>query len=248
MSQNTLPLKTRLRIYLGSSLLFVCIFSTATITGLLILLAIPLPFITRYKMGAVWCTLVLWMTKFFCGLGFEIEGMENIKENQIAIVLVNHQSAWETLALRSFLPTQTTLLKRSLTWLPIWGWALACLKPISIDRKKQRVALRILLAKGVAALNEGLWVVIFPEGTRTAAGEVEKFNAGGALLAERSGFPIIPIAHNAGNYWPRYSFLKYPGTIKVKIGSPIETRGRKASDINSETENWIRQAVKEMNS
>lgn len=247
MPQTTLPLKTKLRIYLGSSLLFICIFITATMAGLLVLLTTPLPFMVRYKIGTHWCCLVLWMSKFFCGLGFEVEGLENIKENQVAIVLSNHQSAWETLALRCFLPTQTVLLKRSLTWLPIWGWALACLKPISIDRKKQRVALRILLAKGVAALNEGLWVVIFPEGTRTAAGDVEKFNAGGAILAERSGFPVIPIAHNAGNYWSRYSFLKYPGTIKVKIGSPMETRGRKASEINFEAENWIRQAVKEIN-
>jgi len=143
-------------------------------------------------------------------------------------------------------PTQAALLKRSLTWFPIWGWALSTLKPIAIDRKKQREALRTLLEKGKLYLNQGLWVVVFPEGTRTAAGEVKKFSAGGAILAQQSGFPVIPIAHNAGDYWPRYSFLKYPGTIKVKIGPVIESQGRKAADINAEAENWIALAIKEM--
>jgi 1-acyl-sn-glycerol-3-phosphate acyltransferase len=248
MQQPTPPQKPTLRIYLGSCLLFVCIFLSVTVAGVLILITTPLPFRVRYKIGSLWCWLVLWMTRFFCGLGFEIEGLENIRNIKTAIVLSNHQSAWETLALRCFLPTQSILLKRSLTWLPIWGWALACLKPVAIDRKKQRAALSSLLSKGTAALNDGLWMVIFPEGTRTAAGEVKKFSAGGALLAERSGFPVIPIAHNAGNFWPRYSFLKYPGTIRIKIGSAIETRGRKASEINTEAENWVRQAVNDLNS
>ena len=106
--------------------------------------------------------------------------------------------------------------------------------------------MRILLEKGTAFLNQGFWVIIFPEGTRTAAGEIRKFSAGGALLAQKSGYPVIPVAHNAGDYWPRYSFLKYPGTIKVKIGPVIESKGRKAADINAEAESWIARAIKEM--
>ena len=89
-------------------------------------------------------------------------------------------------------------------------------------------------------------MIIFPEGTRTAPGEVKKFSAGGAMLAQKSGYPVIPIAHNAGDFWPRYSFLKWPGVIKVKIGPVIESKGRKAADINAEAEAWIAQAIKEM--
>jgi 1-acyl-sn-glycerol-3-phosphate acyltransferase len=133
-----------------------------------------------------------------------------------------------------------------LLWFPIWGWSLLTLKSIVINRKNQRASLRVLLEKGTEYLNQGLSVLIFPEGTRTAPGEIRKFSIGGAMLAQKSGFPVIPVAHNAGDFWPRYSFLKYPGTIKVKIGPVIESKGRKAAEINAETESWIAQAMKEM--
>jgi 1-acyl-sn-glycerol-3-phosphate acyltransferase len=123
---------------------------------------------------------------------------------------------------------------------------LGSLKSIVIDRENQRAALRILLDKGTAYLKQGLWVIIFPEGTRTEAGEIRKFSAGGAMLAQKTGCPVIPVAHNAGDYWPRYSFLKYPGTIRVKIGPVIESKGRKATDINAEAESWVAQALQEM--
>jgi 1-acyl-sn-glycerol-3-phosphate acyltransferase len=242
--QSSLPQKNKN--YIGSTLLFIGIFSTATVAGFLILIFIPLSFNIAYKVSAAWCWVVLWMAKVFCGVNYEVEGLEHINPEQPAIILSNHQSAWETLALRYILPTQVVLLKRSLVWLPIWGWALGSLKSIVIDRKSQTTALRALLDKGEKALNEGLWVLVFPEGTRTAAGEVKKFSAGGAMLAQKTGFPVIPVAHNAGDVWPRYSFLKYPGTIKVKIGPAIESKGRKAADINAEAEAWITQAVKSM--
>lgn len=244
--QPSSPQDLRPKNYIGSALLFVGIFSTATVAGLLILLATPLPFIIRYNISKAWCSLVVWMSAFFCGLRYEVEGLENIDPQQPAIVLSNHQSAWETLALRHILPMQSVLLKRSLLMFPIWGWALGVVKSIAIDRNNQRAALRILLEKGTVYLNQGLWIVIFPEGTRTAAGEVKKFSAGGAMLAQKTGFPIIPVAHNAGDFWPRYSFLKYPGVIKVKIGPVISSKKRKAADINAEAEAWIAQAIKEL--
>ncbi len=245
--QNALLPDPRPKNYLGSTLLFIGIFSTATVAGILILLTTPLPFNIRYQISRAWCALVMWMGKIFCGVLYEIEGLENLNTEQTAIVLCNHQSAWETLALRYLLPpTQSVLLKRSLTWFPIWGWALSTLKPIAIDRKKQRTALRTLLKEGKRYLNQGLWVVVFPEGTRTAAGEVRQFSAGGAMLAQQTGHPVIPVAHNAGDFWPRYSFFKYPGVIKVKIGPVIDCKGRKAPDINADAENWIRQTLKNM--
>ncbi|MGZ8161854.1 MAG: lysophospholipid acyltransferase family protein [Methylobacter sp.] len=188
----------------------------------------------------------MWAARFFCGINYEIEGIENINKLQPTIVLSKHQSAWETIALRHILPMQTVLLKRSLLWLPVLGWAMATLKPIAIDRTNQRAALRLLLDQGTACLNQGLWVIIYPEGTRTAPGETRKFNAGGAMLAQKTGYPVIPVAHNAGQYWPRYSFLKYRGTIKLKIGPVIESKGRKATDINAEAEAWITQTMKEI--
>ncbi|MGJ0430266.1 lysophospholipid acyltransferase family protein [Methylobacter sp.] len=244
--QSTSYQGNKLRLYLGSILLFISIFSTATIVALLIFLCVLGPFSLRYKVANAWCSLVVWMTKFFCGLGYEVEGLEHIQGLDAAVVLSKHQSAWETLALRHILPPQTSLLKRSLLWMPIWGWALATLKPIAIDRKNRNAAMRKLLDEGTACLQEGLWVVTFPEGTRTEPGEEKKFGAGGAMLAQKSGYPVIPIALNSGEYWPRYSFLKYPGTIKVKIGPPIESRGRKAADINAEAEAWIRQAMQDI--
>ena len=244
--QNTL-LDTRPKNYLGSSLLFIGIFTTATVAGFLILLTTPFSFNAGYCVSKAWCTIVLNMAKWFCGIEYEVEGLENLPDNRAAIVLCNHQSAWETLALRSIFPRQqATLLKRSLTWFPIWGWALAILKSISIDRDKPRDALRQLLSQGKQYLEEGLFVIVYPEGTRTAAGKVEKFNAGGSMLAQQTGYPVIPVAHNAGDVWPRYSFFKYKGVIKVKIGQPILTEGRKASDINAEAEQWIRTTVEQI--
>lgn len=103
-----------------------------------------------------------------------------------------------------------------------------------------------MIKQGTERLNDGLWVVIFPEGTRAAPGAKTKFNAGGSLLAQLSKYPVTPVAHNAGEFWPRNSFLKYPGTIKVKIGPPISSEGKKAQEINSEAEQWIRQAMTEI--
>ena len=244
--QNTLHQDTRPKNYLGSVLLFMGIFITATIVGILLILGMLTTFNIRWKIGYSWCAIIGWMTKVFCGLTYEIEGLENINPEQPVILLSNHQSAWETLALRYILPPHSVVIKRDLLFFPIWGWSLLTLKSIVIDRKNQRTSLRVLLKNGAEYLNQGLSVLIFPEGTRAPAREVLKFNIGGAILAQKTGFPIIPIAHNAGDYWPRYSFFKYPGIIKVKIGPMIETKGRKAADINAEAESWITQAMKAM--
>jgi len=123
---------------------------------------------------------------------------------------------------------------------------MATLKPIAIDRNSKNSALRKLISRGTEALKEGLWVVVFPEGTRMPVDKMGSFSAGGAMLAQKSGYPVIPIAHNAGKFWPRYSFLKYPGTIRVKIGPPIASKGRKSADINKEAEDWVIQAMREI--
>ena len=244
--QNTSQPDLRPKNYIGSTLLFVGIFVTATIVGILLILGMLTTFKIRWKIGYVWCAIISWMTKVFCGLTFEVEGMEHFDPKQPAIILSNHQSAWETLALRYILPPHSVVIKRELLYLPIWGWSLLTLKSIVINRKNQRASLRDLLEQGTRYLNEGLWVLIFPEGTRAPAREVLKFNIGGAMLAHKSGFPVIPVAHNAGDFWPRYSFFKYPGVIKLKIGPVIESKGRKVAEINADAEQWITQALKNM--
>ncbi|MDQ7090323.1 MAG: lysophospholipid acyltransferase family protein [Methylococcales bacterium] len=212
----------------------------------IIISASILPFRTRYQLSQGWIKSVLFIAKICCGITYEVEGLENLPKNQAVIILCKHQSAWETMALRLFLPLQVSLLKRSLLWIPFGGWALATLKPIAIDRENQREALKMLISQGTKALKEGLWVVVFPEGTRAAPKEHKKFSVGGAILAHKSGCPVIPLAHNAGSFWPRYSFLKYPGVIKVKIGTAIKVEGKKAREINAEAEQWIIEAMNEI--
>ncbi|MCX7066276.1 MAG: lysophospholipid acyltransferase family protein [Methylococcales bacterium] len=244
--QNTSFQDPRPKNYIGSTILFVGIFFTATIIGILLITGMLTTFKFRWKIGHIWCAIISWITKVSCGLTFEVEGMENIDPNQPVVFLSNHQSAWETLALRYILPPHSVVIKKELLYFPIWGWSLLTLKSIVIDRKKQRASLRALLEQGTRYLNEGLSVLIFPEGTRTAPKELKSFSIGGAMLAHKSGYPVIPVAHNAGDFWLRYSFFKYPGVIKVKIGPAIESKGRKATEINSEAENWIAQALKDM--
>lgn len=245
MPQTTSYQGNKIRLYLSSAVLLAGMVLSLLIISPLVLLCVIFPFPVRYRISRLWAQFVLWLAKVCCGLDYEIEGLQYFENVDTAIVLSKHQSAWETIAFRHILPMHSVLLKRSLLWLPFWGWAMATLKPIAIDRKNQRAALRKLLGQGTAYLNQGLWVVIFPEGTRTAPGEAKKFNAGGAMLAQQSGYPVIPIVHNAGVYWPRYSFLKYPGTIKVKIGPMIAGKGRKAQEINAEAEAWIASAMGE---
>lgn len=244
---TTAAIDTRPKNYIGSTLLFIGIFVSATIIGILLITGMIFPFWYRVKIGKIWCWVISWMTKTFCGLTYDVEGMENIHPEQPSIIFSNHQSAWETLALRYFLPTHSVVIKKELLYLPVWGWSLLTLKSIVVNRHNQRASLKSLLKNGSRYLKEGLWVLIFPEGTRAAPGEVMKFSVGGAMLAHETGCPVVPVAHNAGNFWPRYSFFKYPGVIKVKIGAPIETKGKKTAEINAEAENWIRAALAEIN-
>ncbi|MDT8406186.1 MAG: lysophospholipid acyltransferase family protein [Methylococcales bacterium] len=240
------PPAANAKIYVRSTLLFIGIIGACLLFAPLILLQYPLPFTYRYQTSIIWIRFILAWARITCGVRYHIEGLQHLNGLDTAIVLCKHQSAWETIALRTFLPRQTALLKRSLLWLPIWGWALATLKPIAIERKNKLSALRALLRKGKAALQEGLWVVVFPEGTRVAPGTMGTFNNGGAILAHKTGIPVLPIAHNAGYCWPRYSFLKYPGLIQVRIGPPISSKDKTPDQINQEAKAWICQAMTEL--
>jgi 1-acyl-sn-glycerol-3-phosphate acyltransferase len=202
------------------------------------LFTFPLDAHTRYRMISGLAYSMIWLLKVICDIRFEVRGVENIPQEP-CIVLCKHQSAWETFALQTVFPAQVWVLKRELLFLPFFGWGLALTSPIAIDRGKGKQAMKQLLEQGKQRLDDGFCVVVFPEGTRMPYGVHGKYKIGGALLGESSGAPVVPVAHNAGKFWGRNSFLKYPGTITMSIGKPIAPKGLKAEEINSRVENWI---------
>jgi 1-acyl-sn-glycerol-3-phosphate acyltransferase len=228
------------------SILFYVLMAFATIVFVVLgFLILPLNFPLRFRIMSRWAAFNFWTLKYLCGLDFFVEGIENIPPGP-AIIMCKHQSAWETLALQIVFPPQVWILKRELLWIPIYGWGLASMQPIAINRASGMRALRQIVNDGKKRLEAGLWIVIFPEGTRTAPGERRKYQVGGGLLAEKSGFPIVPVAHNAGCYWPKQSLDKWPGTIKMVIGPVIQPQGKSASDITLEVEEWIETTVEKL--
>ena len=155
------------------------------------------------------------------------------------MILSQHQSAWETLAYQEIFPPQVLVLKRELLWIPFFGWGLALMSPIAIDRARGTAALREMARQGRERLAQGFWVVIFPEGTRVAPGEARAYHQGGAWLAVNCDVPVVPVAHNAGRLWPRNAFLKRAGTVTVRVGPAIDTRGREPKDVIAEVKAWI---------
>lgn len=230
------------------SLLFSMAMITSTILiAILLILFAPTPFVVRSRLARGYACFVISALKLFCGINYKVSGRENIPDGA-AIILSKHQSTWETYALQLFFPPQVWVLKRELMWLPIFGWGMALLKPIAIDRSSGRKAINQIIEKGKQRLDAGIWVTIFPEGTRIAPGEYKRWGIGGAVLAENSGYPVVPVAHNAGEFWGRRSFLKKPGTIQVTIGPPIETKGLKAAEINQKAEDWMKNAMANLGS
>lgn len=213
------------------------------VLGLAVALFIPqLPrnrFLTGYGRS------IIWWQKVVCGLSFEVVGRENIPDRN-GIILSKHQSAWETFALQLVFPPQTWVLKKILLWIPLFGWGLALAGSIAIDRAKGTRALKQVIEKGTDRLKKGLWVVIFPEGTRILPGQSGKYNPGGAMLAVRSGYPVVPVAHNAGSYWPRSGWPIRPGVITMVIGPVIDPEGMKPGEINVQVAAWIEEQMKEM--
>lgn len=220
------------------------ILSTAVMAPVLLLTA-PFPFLVRQRVSVLWPRFNLWWLRLTCGLRHEVRGRENIPDGP-AIYLCKHQSAWETIAMETMVPPMVWVLKRELMWIPIFGWAVAVLRPIALDRSKGRAAVEQLIRQGSDRLRDGISVVIFPEGTRTAPGQQAKYRPGGALLAERTGYPVVPMAHNAGHFWPRRGFVKHPGTIQVVIGEPFDPKGMSAAEINQRVQRWIEQTVQEL--
>jgi len=223
---------------LRSLLFFVIYVVSAILFSIPSVLTYPLPFEQRYRFITQWARFNIWSLRICCNLSFEIKGQENIPTEPV-ICLVKHQSSWETLALQLVFPAQVWLLKRELLWLPFFGWGLAMLEPIAINRGSGRKAVKQLIHQGTERLQKGRWVVIYPEGTRVKIGERKPYKLGGAILAEHSKYPVLPVAHNAGYFWSKERFIKKPGVITLSIGPVIDSKNKKATEINQLAESWI---------
>ena len=185
-----------------------------------------------------WARSQLRALKWLCRLDYRVIGAENVPSGA-HVALCKHSSSWETIAQTVLLPPQAWVLKRELMWIPFVGWAMRRLKPIAINRSAGASAVNQVVQQGQERLREGLWVVIFPEGTRVAPGESRKYGVSGALLATKAGCKVVPIAHDAGRYWARRGWLKKPGTIQVVIGPPIDTAGADPRAIIEQVRSWI---------
>lgn len=234
-----------MRQWLGSILFTVGMFASVPLYGAVAILVAPLPRGACYAVARAWCRSMLALLRWLCRLDYVVDGREHLP-NGPSVVLMKHSSAWETIAQLVFLPPQTWVAKRELTKIPFFGWVLVRLGVIAIDRGAGKTAVDQVIAEGCRRLDAGLTVVIFPEGTRVPAGQHRKYGLSGALLAAAAGRPVVPIAHNAGQYWPRRGWLKRPGTIRVSIGAPVPTRSREPREINDEVRAFIEARLAEL--
>jgi 1-acyl-sn-glycerol-3-phosphate acyltransferase len=207
--------------------------ASACVFGGVMALCFWLPYPAQFAIARTWAKILLRVLELLCGLKYVVEGREHIPAGN-HIVMSNHTSAWETVAQFLIFPPQVWVLKRELLWIPFVGWGLKLLRPIAINRGEGHRAVNQVIDQGKARLIDGLWIIIFPEGTRVVAGETRKFGVSGAMLSIASGKSVVPLSHNAGTFWPRRGFLKRPGTIRVVIGKPIEPGGKNPRELNQE--------------
>lgn len=202
-------------------------------------LCAPLPAAWCYKIITSWSHIFIWAAKHICGLNYKVTGHKNLPTSPY-IVLCNHQSMWETIFMQVLLPPQSWVLKRELLWIPFFGWGLALLKPIAVARNRL-ADVKLILNQGLNRLQQGRCVIFYPEGTRLPPGKNKRFSRTGAALAIAGNVAVIPIAHNAGKFWPRGPWMRRPGTIEVHIGRPITASEHNASSITTIAETWINQ-------
>ncbi len=224
--------------YLRSLIFTTYMMVSACVCGAIMGVCFWLPYPRQFGLARTWARWLLWVLEQLCGLDYVIEGREHIPAGN-HIAMSNHTSAWETVAPFVLLPPQVWVLKRELLWVPFMGWGLKRLRPIAIDRGAGHRSVSQVVEQGTQRLADGLWVIIFPEGTRVVAGQQRKYGVSGALLAQATGKLILPISHNAGAFWPRRGFLKKRGTIRVVIGAPIDPAGKDPRQLNDE----VRRAI-----
>ncbi len=230
---------------LGSVIFTTLLFVSVPPYALLVLFARLFGRRAAYVTAKAWCAGMVFLVRIFCGLRYQLEGQENLPAEP-CVVLIKHSSAYETFVQFLILPRQSWVLKRELMWVPFLGWALATMKPIAINRNAGGSAVEQVIEQGKARLAEGLWVNIFPEGTRLPMGETRRYGMSGTLLAQRDNKLILPIAHNAGDFWPRRGLHKRPGTVRFVMGPVVDPAGRNVREVNAEIQTWMENTVAEL--
>ena len=228
------------------------IFSTYSIISMIIysfvcLISLIFPLHFRHTLIRYYMHVYFYVLKGVCHIDYKIEGLENIPKGRNGIIMCKHASTWETFLLPQYFHSPAPIAKRELAWIPFFGWGLLVSDPIFINRADKRSAMQQVIEKGSKCLKQGRWIMVFPEGTRIPFGETGHYKIGGARLAAETGYPVLPIAHNAGWFWPRRKFIKKPGTITMVIGPLIETKGRKPEEILKLAKDWIETTMTRIN-
>lgn len=229
-----------------SGLLFTTLLVVNTVAGSLWAIVLwPLPHRIRYFFAVrCWAVANLWLLRILCGVSWEASGRGNLPERP-CVVLMKHSSAFDTIVQAVLFPPQTWLLKRELLLLPIFGWGLSGMRAIGVDRSRGAKGIRSVIRQGRARIEqEALWVIVFPEGTRVAPGEAGQYAPGGAMIATAARCPVVPVAHNAGDHWPRRSATKKPGTIRIVVGQPLDSTRASARKLTEGAKNWIETEVR----
>jgi 1-acyl-sn-glycerol-3-phosphate acyltransferase len=224
------------QIYFFASVSFICI---------LIALCALFPFNLRFALCRAWGRSMLAVGKFLCGLDYRIEGLENIPD-ETSVIMIKHTTVFETYAQLAIFPPQTWVVKRELKWIPFFGWGLAAMKPIAINRGAGHTAISQVIEQGKDRIRDGIWITVFPEGTRMALGQTRRYGVSGAALAKEMQCPIVPVAHNAGDLWPRRGLKKEPGLIRFCIGPPIAPEDRPPKETNLLVQDWVESKMAEI--
>ena len=219
---------------------------SGTVAATLIVALLLIPNCRRYQypLSQRWCRFSMWWLRLTCEIDYQVTGSEHLPAAaEPTIIMAKHQSTWETLFLHQYLPPLAWVAKRELLWIPFFGWAFATLNPIVINRSAKGSSMKQILRSGRERLQQGQWVLIFPEGTRLTPGERRKYGNGGAILAMHSNCRIVPVALNSGEFWPRGGFIKRPGTVQVVFGAPLFPEDRSVAELTREVETWIEEKM-----
>jgi len=233
---------------LRSTLFNLCFFMITPVFSILLIASRPFGFSAAWFWGKAWSAATLGLARVICGIRLRVEGTEH-QPDAACVVLAKHQSAFETIAMPSLVPAFTWVLKRSLFYIPVFGWSLRALNGIAIHRSNPREALRQVLEQGEYFLRQGRWVVVFPEGKRIETGATGQYQGSGIMLARKAGTGILPMAHNAGTCWPKRGFIKHPGTIRVRFLpyiTPEEVAATPRNDLLKRIKTDIEAATREL--